>query len=126
MNIFVLVLIITILFIIWSEYSVTNILIRQNSKGNKSFNLNSLFGFLIDPFYQKTLWTCETLDINYAFVLMYTLGIYYLVLNPTLLSSTPSAASFSWSPAPAKGDKIDLETRHPANSPLIIINGSHK
>ena len=88
MNIFVFVLIITILFIIWSEYSVTNILIRQNSKGKKTFNFSSLFGFLINPFYQKTLWTCKTLDINYAFVLMYSLGIYYLVLNQTLPLST--------------------------------------
>ena len=78
MNLITYVLIITIIFIIWSEYSVTNILIRENSKGNKSFNLNSLFGFLTDPFHKKTLWTNETLDINYAFVLLYSLGIYYL------------------------------------------------
>ena len=79
MNLITYVLIITIIFIIWSEYSVTNILIRENSKGNKSFNLNSLFGFLMDPFHRKTLWTNETLDINYAFVLLYSLGIYCLI-----------------------------------------------
>ena len=79
MNLIIYISIVTILFIIWSEYSVTNILIRENSKGKKIFNLNSLFGFLMNPFYKKTLWTCETLDINYAFVLMYSLGIYYLV-----------------------------------------------
>ena len=79
MNLIIYISIITILFIVWSEYSITNILIRENSKGKKTFNLNSLFGFLMDPFYKKTLWTCETLDINYAFVLLYSLGIYYLV-----------------------------------------------
>ena len=79
MNLTIYISIITILFIVWSEYSITNILIRENSKGKKTFNLNSLFGFLMDPFYKKTLWTCETLDINYAFVLLYSLGIYYLV-----------------------------------------------
>mgnify|MGYP006094327651 CR=1 FL=1 len=72
-------MIVTILFIIWSEYSVTNILIRENSMGKKTLNFNSLLGFLANPFYRKTLWTYNTLDINYAFVLMYIVGIYYLV-----------------------------------------------
>ena len=79
MNLIIYISIVTILFLIWSEYSVTNILIRENSKGKKTFNLNSLFGFLINPFYKKTLWTYQTLDINYAFILLYSLGIYYLV-----------------------------------------------
>ena len=79
MNLILYILIITILFIIWSEYSITNILIRENSKGQKSFNFCSLFGFLMDPFHKKTLWTSKTLDINYAFVLLYSLGIYCLI-----------------------------------------------
>jgi len=70
---------ITVLFILWSEYSVTNILIRQNSQGERTFNLNSLLGFLIHPFYNSTLWTWNTLDINYAFILMYSLGVFSLV-----------------------------------------------
>ena len=79
MNLIIYIFIITIVFIVWSEYSVTNILIRENSKGKKTFNFNSLFGFLMNPFYKKTLWTYNTLDINYAFVLMYSLGVYYLL-----------------------------------------------
>ena len=79
MNLIIYILIITIVFIVWSEYSVTNILIRENSKGKKTFNFISLFGFLMDPFHKKTLWTYDTLDINYAFVLMYSLGVYYLL-----------------------------------------------
>jgi len=79
MNLITYIFIVTILFIIWSEYSVTNILIRQNSKGNKTLNLSSLFGFLMNPFHKSTLWTNKTLDINYAFILMYSVGIYYLV-----------------------------------------------
>lgn len=79
MNLIIYIFIITIVFIVWSEYSVTNILIRENSKGKKTFNFNSLFGFLMNPFYKKTLWTYNTLDINYAFVLMYSLFVYNLL-----------------------------------------------
>ena len=79
MNIFIYISIITIIFITWSEYSVTNILIRENSKGKKTLNFSSLFGFLLNPFYNKTLWNYNTLDINYAFVIMYSLGTYYII-----------------------------------------------
>ena len=79
MNLITYISIVTVLFIIWSEYSVTNILIRENSMGKKTLNLNSLFGFLLNPFHKKTLWTNQTLDINYAFILMYSVGIYYLL-----------------------------------------------
>ena len=79
MNIFIYISIITIIFITWSEYSVTNILIRENGKGKKTLNFNSLLGFLLNPFHKNTLWTYNTLDINYAFVLMYSLGVYYLI-----------------------------------------------
>ena len=78
MNLITYISIVTVLFIIWSEYSVTNILIRVNSKGTKTLNFNSLFGFLMNPFHNRTLWTNKTLDINYPFVLLYSLGIYYL------------------------------------------------
>ena len=78
MNLITYISIVTVLFIIWSEYSVTNILIRENSMGKKTLNLNSLFGFLLNPFHKKTLWTNQTLDINYAFILMYSVGIYTL------------------------------------------------
>ncbi len=79
MNIYCVIPSITILFILWSEYSVTNILIRQNSQGKRTFNLSSLLHFLIHPLYNSTLWTWKTLDINYPFVVMYCMGIYYLV-----------------------------------------------
>ena len=79
MNLITYISIVTILFIIWSEYSITNILIRENSIGKKTLNLNSLFGFLLNPFHKRTLWTNQTLDINYAFILMYSVGIYYLL-----------------------------------------------
>jgi hypothetical protein len=70
--------IITIFFIIYSEYSVGQILLRPDSTGKISINLNSLFGYLMNPFYKRDLWTWNTLDINYAFVLIYSSLIYFI------------------------------------------------
>ncbi len=69
---------ITILFIIYIEVSVGSILLRPNSSGKISMNLYSLFGFLMNPFYKRDLWNWSTLDINYAFVIIYSLFIYYI------------------------------------------------
>ena len=79
MKIYYFIPCVTILFIFWSEYSVTNILIRQNSSGKRTFNLSSLLGFLIHPFYNSTLWTWKTLDINYPFVLSYSVFIHFIL-----------------------------------------------
>ena len=69
---------ITILFIIYIELNVGSILFRPNSSGKISMNINSLFGFLANPFYKIHLWNWSTLDINYAFVIIYSLFIYYI------------------------------------------------
>ena len=71
-NLIIFLTIITIFFIIYSEYSVGQILLRPDSTGKISINLNSLFGYLMNPFYKRDLWTWNTLDINYAFVLIYS------------------------------------------------------
>ena len=60
-------IIITIIFIIYSEISVTNILLRPDSNGKITFNLKSLFYYLINPLTNRTLWTFQTLDINYIY-----------------------------------------------------------
>jgi len=75
----ILFFVVTVLFIIYSEYSVGQILFRPDSYGKISMNFNSLCGFLMNPFHKKDLWTWQTLDINYAFILIYSLLIYYFL-----------------------------------------------
>jgi hypothetical protein len=76
MNIFLFLFIITILFIIYTEYSVGGILIRSNSLGDKSFNFKSMLNFMIHPLYNKLLWNFKSLDINYPFIILISIFIY--------------------------------------------------
>ena len=78
MNYLLYISIVTVLFIIYVEYSVGGILWRQTSSGVKSFNFGSLFNYLIDPLRQKFLWNVELLDVNYVFVVIISSIIYYL------------------------------------------------
>ena len=71
-----LLLIVTVIFIIYVEYSVGGILIRNNSLGKNVFNFKSLFNFMIHPLYNKFLWNLKTLDINYPFIILISIFIY--------------------------------------------------
>ena len=63
-------ILITILFIIYVEYSVGSILLRYNSLGNRSINILSMLNFLVHPLYNSYLWNIKTLDINYPFIMV--------------------------------------------------------
>jgi hypothetical protein len=76
MKLFWVLLIVTILFIIYSEYSVGGILIRSNSSGGKSLNFSSMFHFMINPLHKPFLWNFKSLDINYPFIILCTIIIY--------------------------------------------------
>ena len=76
MNIFLYILIITIIFIIYTEFSVGGILIRSNSTGGKSFNFRSLINFMIHPLHNKLLWNFKSLDINYPFIIFISIIFY--------------------------------------------------
>ena len=78
MNLFWVILIVTISFIVYVEYSVGGILIRSNSSGGKSLNFSSMFYFMINPLYKSFLWNFRSLDINYPFVILCTIIIYKL------------------------------------------------
>ena len=62
--------IITILFIIYIEYSVGDIFFRLNSNGIKKINFISLFKYLIDPLFNTFLWNIKLLDVNYIFIIL--------------------------------------------------------
>ncbi len=69
-------LVITILFIIYSEYTVGGILIRSNSSGKDSINISSMFNFMINPLHKSFLWNYKSLDINYPFIIIVSIILY--------------------------------------------------
>lgn len=79
MNLLKILIIVTIIFIIYVEYSVGGILIRSNSLGYKSINLKSLLNFMIHPLHNRFLWNIRSLDINYPFILIISTSIYKII-----------------------------------------------
>lgn len=79
MNLLLYIIFITILFIIYVEYSVTGILFRPNSLGKLSMNLYSMISYLFNPLYNKFLWQPQLLDVNYIFVLGCSILLYKYV-----------------------------------------------
>ena len=66
-------IIITILFIVYVEYSVGGILFRPNDLGKTIINIRSLLNYLIHPLYNRFLWNPKLLDVNYPFeILVYS------------------------------------------------------
>jgi hypothetical protein len=77
-KLFIILSVVTILFIIYSECSVGGILIRSNSSGSKSINIRSMLNFMINPLHKTFLWNIRSLDINYPFVILCTVISYKL------------------------------------------------
>ena len=72
--------IITLFFLIYVEFSVGNVFYRVNSLGYKSFHLSSVIHYLIEPLKNKFLWNYQLLDVNYIFILINSIIIYFIIL----------------------------------------------
>ena len=77
MNFFLYLGIITILFLIYVEYSVGNIIYGINSSGFRSINILNILRYLVEPFTNRFLWNIRLLDVNYIFILVISVIIYF-------------------------------------------------
>jgi hypothetical protein len=74
------IFIITILFIVYVEYSVGNVIYRVGDNGMKGVRLMNIIYYLIDPLYNHFLWNFNLLDVNYIFTLVISTILYYNIL----------------------------------------------
>lgn len=77
MKLFIYLFIITILFLIYIEYSVGNVIYRITSDGTKKILLENIIHYLIEPFKNGYLWKLSVLDLNYIFILVLSVIIYH-------------------------------------------------
>ena len=72
-------IVVTVIFVIWIEYSVGNVFYRISGDGTKKLNFLSLLNFMSNPFHSSFLWTWETADLNYLFIIGISIIAYYFV-----------------------------------------------
>ena len=70
------IIVITIIFIVYTEITVGNILFRINSSGRTSINIKSMLSFMVHPLHNRFLW--YALDINYPFILILSSFLYFI------------------------------------------------
>ena len=69
MNYLFFIFLITILFLIYVEYSVGNVIYRITSSGIREIHLSNIINYLLEPLHNSFLWNYKLLDVNYIFVL---------------------------------------------------------
>lgn len=65
----------TLLFLIYIEVYVGNIMFRYNSENKLYFNIWSGLNFLVHPLYDKFLWNVNSLHMNYPFMIVIFIAI---------------------------------------------------
>jgi len=81
MKLFVFLVIITVIFLIYVEYTVGGIVFRVNASGNIIFNWIGAIDYLINPLYNAFLWNIKLLDVNYIFMTLISVIIYHNLNN---------------------------------------------
>lgn len=67
----------TLIFVIYIEHDIGNIVFRQDSSGEVVFTLYGLASFLVDPLTNSFLWNCELLRYNYIlWISIYSFVVY--------------------------------------------------
>lgn len=71
-------IVLTLIFIIYIEYDIGNIVFRQDSSGKIVFTFYGLFSYLIDPLINSFLWNWELLRYNYILWIIIYLNLMFL------------------------------------------------
>ena len=67
----------TLIFIIYIEYDIGNIVFRQDSSGKVVFTLYGLVSYLVDPLTNSFLWNWDLLRYNYVvWIVTYSFLVY--------------------------------------------------
>jgi len=73
-----------LLYTLHIENSVGNILFRVNSCNIKVLNITSYLNFLINPLFNKFLWNIKLLDLNFIFLTILFILLYFIFNNYNL------------------------------------------
>lgn len=76
MNYIFYILIVTLIFLIYVEFSVGGIVYRVDASGIKGFHFSNIIHYLLDPLHNSFLWNLELLDVNYIFVFLLSSIVY--------------------------------------------------
>ena len=78
MNYIFYISIVTLIFLIYVEFSVGGIVYRVDASGLKKLQLGNIVHYLLNPLHDKFLWNIELLDVNYIFVFFISSIVYKL------------------------------------------------